>query len=374
MKDLFVFATSSTFCTLPLVKQIYNFLQKKYNTFVIESKIETFEDFFQNPNFDSKIYNYKTYNAYANQTIFEKIFKHIKLLFYFIKVRFVLTRRYERVYLYSFELYLISLAIILKTKNLYIIYHQYEMVIPNEINTLDKFYLNYIINRWDKVDLAIFPELNRIEYFKNMLPNFRDSQFFLMPNSNNNLIAKREENRKNIKIRVIHIGALGSNHHIKSLIETINILPEDKFEFYFVGNIVEDVRNQIRKIEKSNVFTLSQVKHSELHDIYLNCDIGLILYQNDTLNTYYCAPNKLYEFWSYGIPVIGDKLPGLISVFNDQSLGTLVNMNDPMEIKNAIINLSKLNKSTKLQLERIFEDQFKLDKYLNRFENIIKGN
>ena len=47
-------------------------------------------------------------------------------------------------------------------------------------------------------------------------------------------------------------------------------------------------------------------------------------------------------------------------------------MDDPSQIAKAIIKIGKLNINDKLGLKRIFENQFKLDTYLNRFEKIIK--
>ena len=257
-------------------------------------------------------------------------------------------------------------------KNIYIIYHQYEMVLPDELNKLDRFYLRYIIKWWKKVDLAIFPEINRLNYFKNILSEFSINKFLLMPNSNNNSIVASNETYSKTKIRVVHVGALGKNHHINSLLEAIKKLPADLFEFYFIGNIVKEVYEQINSLHLPNTFIFSQVRHNELHQIYLSADIGLILYRNDTLNTTFCAPNKLYEFWSYGIPVIGDKLPGLISVFKDQLQGVLVEMDSSNQIFEALIYLSKFNESNKQQLKTIFENQYKLDNYLEAFEKKLK--
>lgn len=246
------------------------------------------------------------------------------------------------------------------------------MVLPEELNKLDRFYLGYIVKMWKKVDLAIFPETNRINYFKNILKEFKMNQFFLLPNSNNNTIIDNHTYYAKEKIRIVHIGSLGRDHHINSLLEAIKEIPKDKFEFYFVGNITEEVLEQIDSLNLPNIFTFSQVRHNELHDIYLSADIGLILYGNESLNTTFCAPNKLYEFWSYGIPVIGDKLPGLISVFNDPLQGILVDMYKSNQIVDALMILSKFNKSDKQQLKMIFENQYKLDTYLEKIEKIIK--
>lgn len=40
--------------------------------------------------------------------------------------------------------------------------------------------------------------------------------------------------------------------------------------------------------------------------------IGLVFYRDDSLNRAYCAPNKIYEYSYFGIPMIANKIPGLV--------------------------------------------------------------
>lgn len=40
--------------------------------------------------------------------------------------------------------------------------------------------------------------------------------------------------------------------------------------------------------------------------------IGLVFYRDDSLNRAYCAPNKIYEYSYFGIPMIANQIPGLI--------------------------------------------------------------
>lgn len=40
--------------------------------------------------------------------------------------------------------------------------------------------------------------------------------------------------------------------------------------------------------------------------------IGLVFYRDDSLNRAYCAPNKIYEYSHFGIPMIANKIPGLV--------------------------------------------------------------
>jgi glycosyltransferase involved in cell wall biosynthesis len=261
-------------------------------------------------------------------------------------------------------------AIILKSKKIKIIYHQFEMMIPNDLNKIDQFLLKRIIKRFKKVDLAIFPEENRKVYFRDMLLKYSDNQFFVLPNTNNNMVSENYS-RQNDKIRIAHIGAVGSNHHITSYLKAIKELPKDKFEFLFVGMLNNDIRDMILKENFQNIIITGQIPHNDLKEIYLNIDIGVILYKDVSLHTRFCAPNKLYEFWSYGIPVVGDVLPGLISVFKEKEQGILIDMTQPNEICDAFLRLGALDEHKRNDILRIFNSTYRLDVYLDRIDEIL---
>lgn len=39
--------------------------------------------------------------------------------------------------------------------------------------------------------------------------------------------------------------------------------------------------------------------------------IGIVFYRNDALNKVFCAPNKIYEYSGFGIPMLANDIPGL---------------------------------------------------------------
>lgn len=46
-------------------------------------------------------------------------------------------------------------------------------------------------------------------------------------------------------------------------------------------------------------------------EITSHAHIGIVFYKDDSLNRAYCAPNKIYEYAHFGIPMIGNRIPGL---------------------------------------------------------------
>jgi glycosyltransferase involved in cell wall biosynthesis len=62
--------------------------------------------------------------------------------------------------------------------------------------------------------------------------------------------------------------------------------------------------------------------------------IGILSYDPMTLNTAYCAPNKIYEYGAYGIPMVGNNIPGL-KILEEKQCGIIVDENDTESILNA---------------------------------------
>jgi hypothetical protein len=55
----------------------------------------------------------------------------------------------------------------------------------------------------------------------------------------------------------------------------------------------------------------------------------------------FCAPNKIWEFSGYGIPILGNIIPGLINTVENFKFGSLVDMNDPKCIIKGIKNIEE---------------------------------
>lgn len=77
-----------------------------------------------------------------------------------------------------------------------------------------------------------------------------------------------------------------------------------------------------------------------LLDLTKSADIGVLLYRNVDLNHYYCAPNKLFEYMSAGIPCIASNFPEMKSIVEGEGIGMAVDPECPSEIANAILRLA----------------------------------
>lgn len=64
--------------------------------------------------------------------------------------------------------------------------------------------------------------------------------------------------------------------------------------------------------------------------------IGIVTYDPYRLNTTYCAPNKIFEYSSFGVPMIGNDVPGLFYPISNNNAGIIVDSNNVQSIIDAI--------------------------------------
>ena len=370
-KSVFILATIGSFTGLPPVKQLHNFLKEYGEITTIQNTFNGFTDFSKTANNRYIIHHYNSSKDFNNQSVLQKIFKYLKFKFFLFLTIIKNYIKKKEIIVYSFDIYTIYLSMLLKLNNIKIIYHQFEMIEEGKQSKFDAFLLSRISYNFHKIDIAIFPEYNRMEYFKSLLKAFEDGQFMILPNTNNNS-GNINIHKESKKIRVTHIGAVGTNHHISNYLKAIKQLPIEDYEFWFVGLLDSEVFKLIENAHLENIVLTGQIAHEKLAAIYLSTDIGVILYKDISLNHRFCAPNKLYEYWSYGIPVLGDKLPGLESVFISKDLGMLVDMNASDQICLAFEQLGLRSKEKSQQIKTLFDSTYHLDVFTNELKENLK--
>lgn len=214
-------------------------------------------------------------------------------------------------------------------KDCRILYHEFE-----NVDQLNKLFGTSLLNKKDfaRISLAIAPEKNRLEKLLGNL-GLSAGKGRMVPNTcyaiQASLPAKHPlfENLPKGKKIICHIGGLGDgSHYFKQVFEAI---PENAI-FLQVGTADQKIRDHVAQHPHRDRFVhAGQLPHAELARIYPYVDYGLILYKGINFNYEYCAPNKLYEFWSFGIPVIAHQLGGLQPLFDADSKGHLFNFDGP---------------------------------------------
>lgn len=376
-----VFASISSVTFIPIIRFLIKHFQSESQVVVIESYIKGVNAYFRNDNgvIFKKIATYENTSQFLNsikKKSFNRYFNLIKALIKNISSN-------EKTLFYVIDHQSLFLLLVLKKlfnkTGLGIIYHQFELIEEKKLSRLSKKMFRFVCERANEVDLFVFPEINRMEYFKGLISEL-DINSFILPNTcqvqfddfkNNHL-------RNDLMIDAndcicLHVGSIGGeNHYFDQFIEIIEKVCKVRSDihFVFVGRLTEVVQKKIENYEIQNLHTIPFVPHEELCKLYSDVDLGIILYKGPGLNYEYCAPNKLYEFWSYGIPVLGHSLKGLKPVFVSSLQGHLLNFDKQEEVVDYLINY-KINIQKKKELKEFFKANYEIGNYLDRLESII---
>jgi len=75
---------------------------------------------------------------------------------------------------------------------------------------------------------------------------------------------------------------------------------------------------------------------SDLHEYACGADLGVVIYENTSLNNYYAAPNKLYAYLMAGLPMVASDFPGLREIVLGEQVGAVFDPASEESIAGAI--------------------------------------
>jgi hypothetical protein len=359
------FITINNFSLIPVTRFIIEEIGSENEIFITECFINNQYNY-KNVLNVSYIGRFNDYKDFYNQSYVFKIWKTI----------FLHTKIFVSIVLVNHNIYTPDFQVLntaIKVKKLFklntkIIYHQFELLESSLLQNKNKKIWEYIIKNVSQLSFVIFPEYNRLNYFT-QLTNFPINKSFLFPNScsvssncknfHHELLSKIYKN----KILIGHIGQIGCSHYYYELINIIEASISFNFHFVIIGNFDNQVSKALNEIVNPNVTIIQSLPHQELSSIYPLLKFGFILYKGVDKNFEFCAPNKLYEYWSYGIAVIAHHLSGLKPLFINKELGELFDFNSESSTK-MVLNYLMHYKPQKKRIKKYFEDNLAIELYL----------
>lgn len=104
----------------------------------------------------------------------------------------------------------------------------------------------------------------------------------------------------------------------------------DDYVFIIMGKIGKDLDYIKEKYSYDNILFIPFVRPPYHLQITKLAHIGIITYRpqstslGNVVNTYYCAPNKIFEYSKFGIPMISNELPGLKQIYERFGCGSII--------------------------------------------------
>ncbi len=197
-------------------------------------------------------------------------------------------------------------------------------------------------------EVAFVPELIRANLFRMwfnlaklpvILPNCPYKNFEIDSSKSNikenfpelyNLI---EQNKKII----LYQGGIGKERDITNIIKYIDTLDEE-FVFVIIGppSGVKECLNLSKRVHYLGLLP------APLHLVVTSqAFIGILGYKGILMNNLFCAPNKIYEYSKFGIPMIGNDIPGLYFPLKLYNAGVTCDTNSMQSIELAFNEIFK---------------------------------
>lgn len=153
----------------------------------------------------------------------------------------------------------------------------------------------------------------------------------------------KNENRKII----LYLGGLHSDRNFETYAKAISKM--DGYVLYIVGKAFSgDPSVLINKLTNDyGAVYLGFFKPPKHLALVNNAHIGLLPYMTaktvstSVLNALYCAPNKIWEYAGFGVPMVGSDVLGLKLPFEQWNIGRCCDLNDEDSIIKAIEEVDK---------------------------------
>jgi len=103
------------------------------------------------------------------------------------------------------------------------------------------------------------------------------------------------------------------------------------------GDVMESLKIRSKQKDLINkVIIVDTLPYNEMMQYTLNADAGLSLDKPSNLNYLYSLPNKLFDYFKSGLPVVSSDLVEIRKIINTYRVGVLFNDHIPESILNAI--------------------------------------
>ena len=232
---------------------------------------------------------------------------------------------------------------------------------------------------------VVVPEINRA-YIQKTWWDLKETPMVLPNKPYNNIDESEIENgidsqsietiKNETRKIILYLGGICPDRSLENYAEAVTRLGDD-FCLYIVGRPMgakeeEILGNLIKKY--SNVVYLGFFKAPSHLFFAKYAYIGLLPYKTtnemkniSALNALYCAPNKIYEYAKYGVPMVGSDVIGLLLPFEKYNIGVCTK-DEVQCIVDALITVDRSH-ATMSQNCHIFYEDTDFKKIVSRILN-----
>lgn len=184
--------------------------------------------------------------------------------------------------------------------------------------------------------LVITPNAERGAIFRSWYK--LKSSPFILPNKSlrhpmeRNLFIEDEKARELIaslstKKILLYQGGIVAQRDIRKIAEAVKLLREE-WALVLMGNTDNSTYLDDLIRDFPDIIYISRISAPKHLQITSWAHIGIVSYAYDDLNHVFCAPNKTWEYSGFGIPLLGNNVPGIVTDLQKFHSGEAVDLDN----------------------------------------------
>lgn len=212
------------------------------------------------------------------------------------------------------------------------VYDAHELIIPDKQEKLSfrsRYFLHFERKAIKRSDLIICAQENRAlimkEFYKLKHTPVTIKNISKLPDKSCKAPSAVEDFLSSYKAIVVYAGVVSKTRELDKLVKEMAGIDNVGLLIIGQGNQYVELKKIIDDDNITNVLLVGSLPYQELSSILKRCDIGYLYYPTSGLNNIYCAPNKIYEYASVGLPMLANENPTLKQIFEEYQIGECTN-------------------------------------------------
>jgi len=265
---------------------------------------------------------------------------------------------------------------------LYLVFHRFDIYIANDLDTLLPNFIisrlkrkplvydaheyftgqygleenSFAYNTWTRIERWIIPGLKYMITVNDSIADLYYKQYGVLPvvvrNTAWSAASVKPVKRTDLGIdpdillAVMQGTGLNQGRGLTELIDALKITPGVHLLLIGSGDAVREIKKRINDAGLSERVTIfPNMSWPEMISYTMACDVGISLDKPSSINQKLSLPNKLFDYISSGLPVIGSALPEICAITDRYGCGITVDEVSPGAVSEA---LSKLRDNREL--------------------------
>lgn len=221
------------------------------------------------------------------------------------------------------------------------------------------FYYYDLIKYKKLLDVMFLPSLQ----MQKALPIKQKCMFSDLPPATEK-IEEIDMKMKHDKLNFIYVGGIGGMYNLSVPMKVLNKFESFEFNLCTRVNDWSEVKNKYADLENINIHHLEGKALSEL---YLKADIAILLSEATEYLTF-TMPLKLFEYMSYGLPIIATSNTAFGNYIEENDIGWVIDCN---EVKlDELLNRLANNKLEILQKSKNMKELISQNSWIDRANKV----